>query len=74
MLPPWPGNWRTHVIQEVVSELEPEQRGRWERLWMASDRRGGLVKPLVYSHGLTGDDTLCFHTGGWVGGRAGGWA
>ena len=30
---------------------------------MASDRRGGVVHPLVYPHPLTGKSTLCFHLG-----------
>ena len=30
---------------------------------MASDRRGGVVHPLVYPHPLTGKSTMCFHLG-----------
>jgi alpha-ketoglutarate-dependent taurine dioxygenase len=51
-------------LTEILGSLPPEQRQRWERLWIVSDRRGGSVKPLIYSHPLTGLDTMCFHTGG----------
>lgn len=30
---------------------------------MCSDRRGGSVKPLIYTHPRSGLDTLCFHVG-----------
>jgi len=51
-------------LNEIInSVLSTEQRGRWERLWMCSDRRGGLVKPLIYTHPRSGLDTLCFHLG-----------
>jgi taurine dioxygenase len=30
---------------------------------MCSDRRGGSVKPLIYTHPRSGLDTLCFHLG-----------
>jgi taurine dioxygenase len=30
---------------------------------MCSDRRGGSVKPLIYTHPRSGQDTLCFHLG-----------
>lgn len=50
-------------LHEIINSLPPQQRARWERLWMCSDRRGGLVKPLVYTHPRSGLDTLCFHLG-----------
>jgi hypothetical protein len=56
-------------LTEIVHSLPPEQRQRWERLSMCSDRRGMLVHPLIYSHPVTGEDTLCFHLGAW--GRVG---
>lgn len=30
---------------------------------MMSDRRGGHVHPLIYSHPITGIQTMCFHLG-----------
>eukprot|EP00884_Botryococcus_braunii_P003178 jgi/Botrbrau1/12861/Bobra.0188s0004.1 len=50
-------------LKEVVETLSTEQRGRWERLWMVSDRRDGPVHPLIYPHPITGETTMCFHTG-----------
>ena len=50
-------------LHELLAGLPPEQRRRWERLWMLSDRRERAPKPLVYTHPLSGLDTLCFHLG-----------
>ena len=50
-------------LDEIVQSLPEEQRRRWERLSMCSDRRDISAKPLVYSHPLTGRDTLCLHLG-----------
>ena len=50
-------------LHEIIHSLPDEQRARWERLFMCSDRRGGSVKPLIYTHPRSGLDTLCFHTG-----------
>lgn len=41
-------------LKEVIQSLSPEQRGRWERLWMVSDRQDGPVHPLIYPHPNTG--------------------
>ncbi|CAH1244029.1 Hypp7203 [Branchiostoma lanceolatum] len=60
---PKQGNTVFAPLNEVVSGLTEEQRWRWEQLWMVSDRRGGPVHPLIYSHPLTGNKTLCFHLG-----------
>lgn len=61
-------------LHELLASLPGEQRARWGRLWMLSDRRERGAKPLVYAHPLTGLDTLCFHLGGWEdGGLAAGW-
>jgi taurine dioxygenase len=50
-------------LNEFISTLSEEQLNRWERLWMVSDRRGGIVHPMLYSHPVTGHKTLCFHLG-----------
>lgn len=50
-------------LHRLFAALPPAQRARWERLSMASDRRGGAVKPLVYTHPRSQRDTLCVHTG-----------
>ncbi|KAL4450231.1 hypothetical protein ABPG77_010900 [Micractinium sp. CCAP 211/92] len=50
-------------LHEIVNSLSPQQRARWDRLWMLSDRRSRGAKPLIYQHPLTGQDTLCFHLG-----------
>ena len=41
-------------LTEVVESLPDEQRQRWERLYMMSDRRGGVTQPLIYPHPVTG--------------------
>ena len=40
-------------LTDIVEELPREQRIRWERLYMASDRRSGPIHPMIYSHPLT---------------------
>ena len=50
-------------LYELIHALPEEQRARWDRLSMCSDRRGGHVKPLIYTHPRSGLDTLCFHLG-----------
>lgn len=54
-------------LHEVVMSLSDEHSAQWRRLYMVADRRGGLrvglVHPLVYTHPLTGKETLCFHMG-----------
>ena len=52
-------------LNDLVASLPAEQRNRWDRLFMLSDRRSRDAKPLLYQHPLTGQDTLCFHLGGW---------
>ena len=39
---------------EVAESLSSERRERWERLYMLSDRRGGVAQPLIYPHPITG--------------------
>ena len=41
-------------LEEVVASLPTDQRERWERLHMLSDRRGGVAQPLIYPHPITG--------------------
>ena len=41
-------------LEEVVQSLPADQRERWERLHMLSDRRGGVAQPLIYPHPITG--------------------
>ena len=41
-------------LEEVVNSLPADQRERWERLHMLSDRRGGVAQPLIYPHPITG--------------------
>ncbi|XP_063962996.1 alkylsulfatase-like [Lytechinus pictus] len=50
-------------LNEIIVGLSEDQLARWERLYMMSDRRGGSVHPLVYSHPRTVKRTLCFHLG-----------
>lgn len=50
-------------LTEIIEELPREQRIRWERLYMISDRRSGPIHPLIYSHPLTKKKVLCFHLG-----------
>lgn len=61
-------------LTEVVGTLSEEQRQRWERLYMMSDRRGGTTQPLIYRHPITGvlqaDSRLLVLVLGLVTGRA----
>ncbi len=50
-------------LTEIVERLSAEKRDQFERLYMVSDRRGGLVHPLLYAHPETGKRTMCFHLG-----------
>ncbi|XP_064115468.1 alpha-ketoglutarate-dependent sulfate ester dioxygenase-like isoform X2 [Macrobrachium nipponense] len=50
-------------LTDIVEGLPREQRIRWERLYMVSDRRSGPIHPLIYSHPLTKKKVLCFHLG-----------
>ncbi|CAG0899952.1 unnamed protein product [Darwinula stevensoni] len=50
-------------LNELIEGLSSERKGRWERLYMISDRRGGPVHPLIYSHPITKKKTMCFHLG-----------
>jgi taurine dioxygenase len=50
-------------LNDILNSLPDKQRARWERLWMMSDRRSTDAKPLVYTHPLSGLDTMCFHLG-----------
>ena len=48
-------------LWEVIDDLSPEQRKRWDRLSMESDRRSGPVHPLIYSHPATGQKVRRHH-------------
>nr|XP_002740180.1 PREDICTED: uncharacterized protein LOC100373488 [Saccoglossus kowalevskii] len=50
-------------LNDIVTGLSEEQRNRWERLWMVSDRRAGVVHPLIYSHPESGKKVLIVHMG-----------
>uniref|UniRef100_UPI00358F0BE8 3-((Z)-2-isocyanoethenyl)-1H-indole synthase-like n=1 Tax=Myxine glutinosa TaxID=7769 RepID=UPI00358F0BE8 len=50
-------------LTELLQGLSPEKRARWERLWMVSDRRMGVVHPHIYPHPITSKATMCFHIG-----------
>lgn len=50
-------------LNELISGLPSEKRSRWERLWMASDKRSGIIHPMLYPHHVTGQMTMCFHLG-----------
>ncbi|CAG2202619.1 unnamed protein product [Mytilus edulis] len=50
-------------LNDLINSLAPEVAARWERLWMVSDRRDGVVHPLIYPHPITGLKTLCLHLG-----------
>lgn len=50
-------------LTEIIEELPLEQRIRWERLYMVSDRRSGPTHPIIYSHPITKKKVLCFHLG-----------
>ena len=41
-------------LMEVAESLSSERRERWERLYMLSDRRGGVAQPLIYPHPMSG--------------------
>ena len=40
-------------LNEIIMGLPEEQRNKWERLWMVSDRRTNRIHPLIYSHPVT---------------------
>lgn len=46
-------------LNEVIEDLTPEQRQRWDKLYMASDRRTGPVHPLIYRHPITRKHVSC---------------
>ncbi|KAG7169150.1 Alpha-ketoglutarate-dependent 2-4-dichlorophenoxyacetate dioxygenase-like [Homarus americanus] len=50
-------------LTEIIEELPRDQRIRWERLYMISDRRSGPIHPLIYTHPLSKKKVLCFHLG-----------
>lgn len=50
-------------LADVIGRMPPEQRAKWERLWMCSDRRSGPVHPVIYKHPRTGLPTMCLHLG-----------
>jgi taurine dioxygenase len=50
-------------LNELIECLDEEKKTLWDRLYMASDRRGGVTHPHMYPHPLTGKSTLCFHLG-----------
>ena len=50
-------------LTELIERLDDSKRQFWERLYMASDRRGNCVHPHIYPHPLTKLPTLCFHLG-----------
>lgn len=50
-------------LTELIEGLDDEKRKLWDRLYMASDRRGNIIHPHVYPHPLTQKPTLCFHLG-----------
>ncbi|XP_069128262.1 (3R)-3-[(carboxymethyl)amino]fatty acid oxygenase/decarboxylase-like [Argopecten irradians] len=60
---PKQGNTAFVSLSDLIDSLSPEKRARWERLWMVSDRRETMAKPLIYSHPITKTPTLCFHLG-----------
>ena len=51
-------------LYELITGLSEDKRARWERLWMVSDRRGGRLHPLIYSHPVTGYKVTAVY--GWV--------
>ena len=50
-------------LNELIERLDEKKKAFWHRLYMASDRRGGVVQPHIYPHPLTKKLTLCFHLG-----------
>lgn len=40
-------------LTEVIENLEPEKRAKWDQLWMKSDREPAYVHPLIYKHPVT---------------------
>ncbi|KAK2191525.1 hypothetical protein NP493_49g10042 [Ridgeia piscesae] len=50
-------------LRELIEGLPEAQQQRWERLWMVSDARLDRIHPVIYSHPVTGEKTLCFHLG-----------
>ncbi|XP_060562968.1 alpha-ketoglutarate-dependent taurine dioxygenase-like [Ruditapes philippinarum] len=57
------GNTDFVPLKELIEGLSEETRARWERLWMLPDRRDKILHPLIYSHPVTKQPTLCFHLG-----------
>ena len=43
-------------LNEVIESLTKEQRSRWDRLYMLSDKREQYIHPLIWPHPLTGKD------------------
>jgi len=50
-------------LTELIERLDEKKKAFWHRLYMASDRRGGVVQPHIYPHPLTKKLTLCLHLG-----------
>jgi len=50
-------------LTELIEGLTDQERSRWDRLWMVSDRRLTPFHPLMYNHPLSKKKTLCFHCG-----------
>ncbi|XP_054260801.1 alpha-ketoglutarate-dependent 2,4-dichlorophenoxyacetate dioxygenase-like [Macrosteles quadrilineatus] len=50
-------------MTEIIDNLPPWKFAEWDRIYMASDRRGGVVHPLIYTHPRTKKRVLCFHLG-----------
>jgi len=48
-------------LKELVEELDSETREYWEKLWFVSNH--GVIHPLIYSHPVTKEKTMCFHCG-----------
>ena len=50
-------------LPQLLRALPPEQRQKWDRLYVVSDRHSGVIHPLTYEHHETGTPvTNCLQT------------
>lgn len=50
-------------LDALIGRMTEEQRARWDRLYMCSDRQAGPRHPMIYKHPVTGKPTMCIHLG-----------
>mmetsp|Transcript_33328 Transcript_33328/g.83957 ORF Transcript_33328/g.83957 Transcript_33328/m.83957 type:complete len:326 (+) Transcript_33328:321-1298(+) len=50
-------------LEALINRMSDDQRSKWDRLWMCSDRQTGPQHPVLYKHPVTGRSTMCLHLG-----------